>query len=216
MKKQHWTMLEAVVAAVCLLTLCAVTLPAIHAAAAQSKTALCLDNLRRIGGYVQIYADANGNYLPATRSCHQAGGDASFASAPGTLFRTVISPDKKAYDQTAPNELTRLFKCPEDATAAKRNQIGYVWWFFSKNCKHRKGDFVREMRSGEQAKRAIVTDFCKLPGLLDKPAYQHSDNTVNVLYADGAARTFQPADMEGIKGWDHLINFDDFHPGAGE
>ena len=49
MKKQHWTLAEAVVAAASLLALFAVTLPALHGAAAQSKTALCLDNLRRIG-----------------------------------------------------------------------------------------------------------------------------------------------------------------------
>ena len=216
MKKYNWTLMEAVFVTV-LFALCAVVaMPALHATAAAAKNTGCIDNLRRIGGYVQIYADQNKDYLPATSGCHQAGGDASFSAAPGVLFRTVVAPGKRYDSKGAPAELKKLFQCPEDPTKLKSSQIGYVWWNFGVKCRHRKGEFIREMRSGDQGKRAIVTDFCRLPGLLDKPAYKHSDNTIGVLYADGAVKSCTQDDIDGVRGWDHLINFDDLHPAAGE
>ncbi len=216
MKKYDFTLLEAAFVLALLIVCVTVAMPALHATAAAAKNTGCLDNLRRIGGYVQIYADQNKDYLPATSGCHQAGGDASFSSAPGTLFRTVVAPGKPYDSKLAPAELKAIFKCPEDKTKLKSNQIGYVWWNFGKKCRHRKGEFQREMRSGEQSKRAIVTDFCLLPGLLNKPAYKHADNTISVLYADGAVKSCTQDDIDGVKGWDHLINFDDLHPKAGE
>ena len=216
MKKYNFTLTEAVVICVMAALCVVVAVPAVNGSAAQGKNVGCMNNLRKIGGYVQIYADQNKDYLPATSGCHQAGGDASFSSAPGTLFRTVIAPGKAYDSKAAPAELKRLFQCPEDKTKLKSNQIGYVWWNFGKKCRHRKGEYLREMRSGEQGKRAIVTDFCLMPGLLNKPAYKHADDTLNVLYADGAVKNITPDDMDGVKGWEHLINFDDLHPSAGE
>ena len=216
MKKHNFTLTEAVVICVMAALCVVVAVPAVNGSAAQGKNVGCMNNLRKIGGYVQIYADQNKDYLPATSGCHQAGGDASFSSAPGTLFRTVIAPGKAYDSKAAPAELKRLFQCPEDKTKLKSNQIGYVWWNFGKKCRHRKGEYIREMRSGDQGKRAIVTDFCKMPGLLDKPAYRHADDTLNVLYGDGAVKNITPDDMDGVKGWEHLINFDDLHPSAGE
>ena len=210
--RKTYTLTELAVCAAMLLALSALLLPAIQAAAPQAKTALCADNLRKIGAYIQIYAKDNQGYLPAS-ACHQAGTDASYDSAPGRLFRTVISPDKKPYDRTPPNELTALYRCPEDKSPVKRNQSGYVWWYVSKRCRHLKSpDFLREMNTGDQAKRVIVTDFCKLEGLLPKPNYSHADNTINVLYADGTVRTCTQEDLEGVKGWEHLVNFDDLYP----
>lgn len=216
MKKYNFTLGEAAAILVMIALCAALTIPAVHATATAGKNVICMDNLRKIGGYVQIYADKNNDYLPATGGCHQAGGDASFSSAPGVLFRTVIAPGKAYDSKAAPAELKRIFQCPEDKTKLKSNYIGYVWWNFGKKCRHRKGEFIREMRSGDQGKRAIVTDFCKMPGLLDKPAYKHADDSLNVLYADGAVKNITPDDMDGVKGWDHLINFDDLHPAAGE
>ena len=216
MKKHNFTLTEAVVICVMASLCVAVAIPVVNGSAAQGKNVGCMNNLRKIGGYVQIYADQNKDYLPATSGCHQAGGDASFSSAPGTLFRTVIAPGKSYDSKAAPAELKRLFQCPEDKTKLKSNQIGYVWWNFGKKCRHRKGEYIREMRSGDQGKRAIVTDFCLMSGLLNKPAYKHADDTLNVLYADGAVKNITPDDMDGVKGWEHLINFDDLHPSAGE
>ena len=216
MKKHNFTLGEAAVIGVMAVLCASVLLPAVHAAGAQSKNVGCIDNLRRIGGYVKVYADQNKDYLPATSGCHQAGGDASYSSAPGVLFRTVIAPGKPYASKEAPAELKRIFQCPEDQTQLKSSIIGYVWWNFPKSCKHRSAEFTREMRSGDQGKRAIVTDFCKMPGLLDKPTYKHADDTLNVLYADGAVKNIAPEDMDGVKGWEHLLNFDDLHPAAGE
>lgn len=216
MKKYNWTLLEAVFVTVLFVLCVTVTMPVLHATASTAKNLTCTDNLKRIGGYVQLYADQNKDYLPATSGCHQAGGDASYSSAPGVLFRTIIAPGKPYDSKKAPAELKKLFQCPEDKTKLKNSYIGYVWWNIGEKCRHRKGEFIREKRSGEQGKRAIVTDFCRMPGLLDKPAYKHADNTINVLYADGAVKTVSPDDMDGVKGWDHLINFDDLHPKAGE
>jgi len=216
MKRYNFTLTEAVVICVMAALCVVVAVPVVNGSAAQGKNVGCINNLRKIGGYVQIYADQNKDYLPATSGCHQAGGDASFSSAPGTLFRTVIAPGKAYDSKAAPAELKRIFQCPEDKTKLKSNQIGYVWWNFGKKCRHRKGEYLREMRSGDQGKRAIVTDFCLMPGLLNKPAYKHADDTLNVLYADGAVKNITPDDMDGVKGWEHLINFDDLHPSAGE
>lgn len=216
MKKHNFTLLEAVFVMALLIVSVTVAMPALHATAAAAKNTTCIDNLRRIGGYVQIYADQNKNYLPATSGCHQAGNDASFSASPGVLFRTVVAPGKNYDSKAAPAELKNIFKCPEDTTKLKSNQIGYVWWNFGEKCRHRKGEFKRELRSGDQSKRAIANDFCLLPGLLNKPAYKHADNTINVLYADGAVKNCTRDDIDGVKGWDHLINFDDLYPAAGE
>lgn len=113
-----FTLIELLVVMAIIAILCALLLPALSMAKAQSQRTTCLNNLKQIDVAIQLYAAANGDMLPTTANTGYLIGPNSFDWFYKPLVMSYLGL------KGAPSPQDKIFACPAD----KFGYSGMDYW----------------------------------------------------------------------------------------
>lgn len=107
-KEPAFTLIELLVVIVIIAILAALLLPALSRAKSQAQQTACLNNLKQINLAVQMYAAANGDFLPTVTNANALGN----ANAFGAFYVSLVMPYLGLTG--APSPQNKVFACPAD------------------------------------------------------------------------------------------------------
>ena len=174
--RKPFTLIELLVVIAIIAILAAMLLPALSAARARARNISCVNQMKQIGTYLQIYCNDNDSYAPAPEPFNPAndyiaGNDGTWGSWPSVLWRnTMASSDELTTAKQGQSKTWRLFQCPSDP--GKDNDSSYVGfklmnkapkyisypvWRFGVN--YTSKPYLQNFRLGpETSNRVVMTD----------------------------------------------------------
>lgn len=198
--KQRFTLIELLVVIAIIAILAAILLPALNAAREKSKDMKCLNNLKAIGSFMQMYCSDFSGYFPV-KATEAANGVRTHEFWTDLLYRNYVQPGAKSgnwfgfgTDNPAPRG---VFGCPSQPLAAGRlefNNYG-INIFIYNNAASPYNPFKAE-KIQYPSRQMIVGDCQYYTGCTDARAVQlddpvtriakrHKGRSVNFLFVDG-------------------------------
>lgn len=190
MRKMKFTLIELLVVIAIIAILAAMLLPALNQARASAKNTQCLNNLKSLGTYVNMYAaDNNGFFVTQPLSWGWTDG------AMGMLLRGYTQWDDSVNCPVASGAIQKISRCPGDLKWNKwepsYRTVGfeglYYWagWKQDGNWFYKKLEKIAGDATGTWAYSALIADD---PGLDNH--FRGVKTWLNRLKVDGSAASF--------------------------
>ena len=184
----RFTLIELLVVISIIAILAAMLLPALSQARGKARNLSCINNLRNLGTFVNIYADDYKSWIPNNVNktycygIYSSNADAS-RTPNMTLYINTISPRQPGMF----SEGMKIFRCPSDKDSYYGgNYISYYMAWHSIVDKNTQ----RARMVGQQVNLVIYYDYFVFDGsngLLAVPV--HHDHSINVLLMNGRTKT---------------------------
>ena len=203
MKKHNFTLTEAVVICVMAALCVVVAVPAVNGSAAQGKNVGCMNNLRKIGGYVQIYADQNKDRIAGmnknyTAAYESLGISCDFSDTHYSPQNLLIKSGVFGFTPTNMEDLRtdlttvgKYYQCPSDSSVFKVEDgnihTSYAFFIISgdydKNYTNdTNGGAARQIVGRHNPGNVIVADYIKRNGWDESDCHP---NDAGLLYLGG-------------------------------